>query len=47
MESIIKPNYSIFFGNNGYKKLLELITKNNYDKILIANSKKSVDFFRF
>ncbi len=42
MESIIKPNYSIFFGNTGYVKLLELITKNNYDKILILSDSNTV-----
>ena len=44
MESIIKPNYSIFFGNNGYKKLLELINENNYDKILILSDSNTVKY---
>ena len=44
MESIIKPNYSIFFGNNGYVKLLELINENNYDKILILSDTNTVKY---
>ena len=44
MESIIKPNYSIFFGNTGYVKLLELINKNNYDKILILSDSNTLKY---
>jgi hypothetical protein len=44
MESIIKPNYSIFFGNIGYVKLLELINKNNYDKILILSDSNTLKY---
>ena len=41
MESIIKPNYSIFFGNTGYVKLLELINKNftNYKNLILFMGK--------
>ena len=44
MESIIKPNYSIFFGNTGYVKLLELINKNNYNKILILSDSNTLKY---
>ena len=44
MESIIKPNYSIFFGNTGYIKLLELISENNYDKILILSDSNTLKY---